>query len=279
MQTSFRYHYKIIEDKEISLFCTVQAFGKRRKEIEHILQKKTGAFERYLFYTIGRFQQKIQKGLRKMKILSVKDPAFKKYGKIVSNVDFSELVEAMKKTPVPEGVVYEPGIAELENLAVAKEISDVVYGEMPVQIGYCNGHNCMLNALEYHRDSEINVAATDAILMLGCVFDVEDDFTYDTSKVEAFLVPAGTAVEVYATTLHYAPCGVDGNGFQVSIILPKGTNYPLKANHASVAVDGTAPNEDALITATNKWLIGHAEGGLDAGSFLGLKGRNLNINE
>ena len=214
-----------------------------------------------------------------MEILSVNSKEFKEYGRVITNVDFSALVEAMKKTPCPDDVVYEPSIAELEALDVYKVISDVTYGEMPIQIGYCNGHNCMLNALEYHRDSEINVAATDAVLMLGLMKDVEDDFTYDTSKVKAFLVPAGTAVEVFATTLHYAPCGVDGKGFQVSIILPKGTNYPLKTAHAKVNADGTAPNEDALITAVNKWLIGHKEGGLAEGSFLGLKGKNLNLNE
>ena len=59
---------------------------------------------------------------------------------------------------------------------------------MPVQIGYCNGHNSKLNAVEYHRSSEINVAATDAILILGLLADVAEDFTYDTSKMEAFLV-------------------------------------------------------------------------------------------
>ena len=32
-----------------------------------------------------------------MKVLSVKDPAFKKYGKVVDNVDFTELVEALKQ--------------------------------------------------------------------------------------------------------------------------------------------------------------------------------------
>jgi len=212
-----------------------------------------------------------------MKILSVTDEEFKKYGRIVDNVDFTELVKAMQETPCPENVVYVPGDDKLEALSVAKEISEIVYGEMPVQIGYCNGHNKMLNALEYHRDSEINVAATDAILMLGLLTDVEKDFTYDTSKVVAFKVPAGTAVEVYATTLHYAPCGVDGNGFRVTIILPKGTNYPLKAKHTALNADGSAPNEDALITATNKWLIGHKDGGLDAGSFLGLKGENLSL--
>lgn len=213
-----------------------------------------------------------------MKILSVNDAAFGKYGKVVTNVDFTELVEALKKTEVPEGVVYEPSVASLEATATMKALTEVTYGEMPIQIGYCNGHNCMLNALEYHRDSEINVAATDAVLMLGLLTDVEDDFSYDTAKVEAFLVPAGTAVEIYATTLHYAPCDLDNRGFKVAVILPKGTNYPLKAAHTKVE-NGKAPSEDALITAVNKWLIGHAEGGLDAGTFLGLKGRNLCLTE
>ena len=154
-------------------------------------------------------------------------------------------------------------------------ISRVTYGEMPIQIGYCNGHNTMLNALEYHRDSEINIAAEDAVLMLGLLADVEEDHTYDTSKVEAFLLPGGMAVEIYASTLHYAPCHVKENGFQVAIVLPKGTNYPLKESHAKSADQTGKVNEDALLAAVNKWLIGHEEGGLDSGSFLGLKGKNL----
>lgn len=236
-----------------------------------------------------------------MKILSVTDPAFRKYGRIVENVDFTELVEALKRTPCPDNVVYEPSVEALESLPVMEELSRIVYGEMPIQIGYCNGHNTKLNALEYHRDSEINVAATDAVLMLGLLTDVEADHTYDTSKVEAFLVPAGTAVEIYATTLHYAPCHTEEGGFQVAIVLPRGTNYPLKGKHAVVreamtgsakhdpgvgtercgvadAVDGIC-NEDAMLTAVNKWLIGHEEGGLEEGCFLGLKGRNLCLGE
>ena len=213
-----------------------------------------------------------------MKILSVNDPAFRKYGRVIDNVDLSGLVEALKKTPLPEGVEYQPSVAELEALPVMAELSKVSYGEMPIQIGYCNGHNSKLNALEYHRDSELNIAATDAVLLLGLVADVEEDFTYDTSKVEAFLLPAGTGVEVFATSMHYAPCALDGKGFQVAIVLPKGTNYELAHAHAKVN-DGKADNEDALITAVNKWLIGHPEGGLAEGTFLGLKGKNLDVNE
>ena len=195
-----------------------------------------------------------------MQIYEVTDARFRKYGKVIRNIDFSALTEAMKKTPVPSDVVYEPSIAELEALPVAKEIEKVFYGELPIQI-----------AVEYHRSSEINLAATDAVLILGSEADVTDDFTYETSKMEAFRIPAGTAVEVYATTLHYAPCHVDDAGFQVAVILPKGTNYPLDEAHAG--------GEDALLTAKNKWLIGHAEGGLPEGSHIGLIGKNLNVRE
>ncbi len=204
-----------------------------------------------------------------MNVLKVTDDAFKKYGRIVDDVDFTALVEAMQNTPLPADVVYEPSIAELEALPVMKELEVKAYGEMPIQIGYCNGHNTKLNAFEYHKGSEINVAATDAILILGMQQDITADFTYDTAKAEAFLLPKGSAVELYGTSLHYAPCSVDGNGFRVTIVLPKGTNYPLKASHAG--------GEDGHLTAVNKWLLGHPEGGLAEGSPMGLVGENLDV--
>lgn len=203
-----------------------------------------------------------------MNILKITDPAFRKYGKIITNIDFSQLVEALADTPAPDSVIYEPSVKELEALPVFAEVTTKTYGELPIQIGYCNGQNYLLNALEYHRSSEINVGGTDAILILGLQQDITDDFTYDTAKAEAFLLPKGCAVEIYATTLHYAPCSVGDNKFQVAIILPKDTNLPLDDAH-----DRTW--EDKLITAKNKWLIGHPEGGLDEGAFIGLVGENL----
>lgn len=206
-----------------------------------------------------------------MQILDVTDPKFKKYGRVIQNIDFSGLVDAMQATPLPDGVVYEPSVAELEALPVKDVLETRYYGELPIQIGYCNGHNVLLNAVEYHRSSEINVAATDAVLMLGSQQDITDDFHYDTSLMEAFKVPKGTAVEIYATTLHYAPCDLNNEGFKVSVVLPKETNYPLESAHDI--------GEDKLITAKNKWLIGHAQGGLPEGAFIGLDGKNLNLNE
>ena len=100
--------------------------------------------------------------------------------------------------------------------------------------------------------------------------DITDDYTYDTSKVEAFLLPAGTAVEVYATTLHYAPCGVDGNGFRCVVVLPKDTNLPLDKSHGASA-------EDKLLTAKNKWLIAHKESGIEGDVHFGLVGENITL--
>lgn len=205
-----------------------------------------------------------------MKVLPISSKEFQPYGRIVDDVDFSELLTALEQTPITQQVVYVPSAEGLENTGTFQQLSTITFGQMPIQIGYCNGHNSKLNALEYHKNSEVNVMATDAILLLALRTELKEDFTYDTSKVKAFFVPAGTAVEIYATTLHYAPCGVAGAGFQVAIVLPKGTNYPISGNQSNVG-------EARLMTAVNKWLIGHPEGGLDEGAFLGLTGENLSV--
>ena len=205
-----------------------------------------------------------------MTVRKVPDPAFKAYGRIITGYDFSGLLKAMEQTPLPEDVIYIPSLPEMEALPAAKELENGIYGQMPIQIGCCNGHNKKLNAVEYHRDSEVDIAVDDLILILGKEQDIEEDHTYDTSRMEAFLVPAGTAVEVYATTLHYAPCHVKDEGFRCVIVLPKGTNLDMDP----VAVKDP---EDRLLFARNKWLIGHAQGGLPEGAFIGLKGENLSV--
>ncbi len=204
-------------------------------------------------------------------IKPVTDPAFRKYGKVVTGYDAGELLEKMKETPLPDEVVYVASVKELEELAVSKKIEKKLYGQLPIQVGYCNGHNKNMNAVEYHRNSEINVAVTDLILILGRQQDIAPDYTYDSGNMEAFLVPAGTMIEVYATTLHYAPCHVSEKGFRCVVILPKDTNTDLEP--AGEAVN----EEDRLLFAKNKWLIGHKEGGLPEHAYIGISGENLSV--
>ncbi len=204
-----------------------------------------------------------------MVLHKVTDPEFASYGKVLPGYDLKELLREMSHTPLPEDTIYVPSEESLENLAVARDFQNLAFGGLPIQIGYCNGSNHKLNAVEYHRSSEVNVAVNDLILLLGHQQDIAADYTYDTSKIEAFLVPAGTAVEVYATTLHYAPCNAEEGGFRCVVVLPRGTNTELDFEQGTQA-------EDKLITARNKWLIAHPEAKIQ-GAFEGLKGENISI--
>ena len=206
-----------------------------------------------------------------MNIYSVLDKEFKPYGQVHDGFPTEEILSALEKTPVTNGVVYMAEDAALQQLAVTEELSATVYGGMPIQMGWCNGHNTKLNCLEYHRDSELNLGTGDFILLLAKQEEVTDG-KLDTAKVMAFRVPAGVLVEVYATSLHYAPCQTDSEGFQVLVVLPKGTNG-VKPEQAKVY-----GGDDKLLWACNKWLIAHPETGEAAeGAFAGLIGENIDI--
>ena len=208
-----------------------------------------------------------------IKIQSIRDEGFRKYGRVISGIDWAPLLNQLKKTPCPsDSTVYVASDPELEKLEIFKVLQNREFGGLPIELGYCNGSNYLLNALEYHRSSEINIAETDLILLLGSQQDVDaNSFTYDTERVEAFLVPGGTAVELYATTLHFAPCNASAEGFRDAVVLPRNTNLPLE----------TVPEKEGeakLLFARNKWLIVHQESGLQAdGAFVGLQGWNVSL--
>jgi hypothetical protein len=208
-----------------------------------------------------------------MKIYPVTDPSFRLYGEpITHGYNVSELLRAMEAIPLPEeGTAYEPAIESLEACSIFSQLQDRAYGGLPIQLGMCWGRNVTLNCLEYHRDSEINVGTDDFILLLAKQDQIEDG-KLDTALVKAFRVPAGVPVEVYATSLHYAPCHVDAAaGFRTAVVLPKGTN---------TAMPDFTPlcEEDRWMTARNKWLLAHPESSeAKGGAHIGLKGENIDI--
>ena len=208
-----------------------------------------------------------------MVFYSVYDPEFKPYGQIVDGMadTVQEILNVLKEAPQGPGVDYVPEYEPLQELPAMVEVSEHCYGGMPVQLGWCNGHNTRLNCLEYHRDSEFNLGTEDFILLLAKQDEIENG-VLDTAKVRAFRVPAGVLVEVYATTLHYAPCHVDAEkGFRVLVALPKGTNTekpditPLTA-------------EDQYLWACNKWLLAHPDSAeAAAGAVAALVGENIDL--
>lgn len=209
-----------------------------------------------------------------MTILPISDPAFASYGKILEGYDTQELLRTLEAaTPLPQGVEYVPSQPELEALPLTSLLASNAYGGMPIQMGWCNGHNTKLNCLEYHRDSELNLGSRDFILLVAKREDMEDG-RLDTAKVQAFHCPAGVLVEVYATTLHYAPCSAKkGAGFRVLIVLPLGTNGPRPEISPK-------NEEDRRLWACNKWLLAHRESSEAAqGAPVLMEGVNLDIGE
>jgi hypothetical protein len=206
-----------------------------------------------------------------MKFYSVYDPEFKAYGQVLEGYDTKELCAAMMKIDLPEGVNYEPGIDSLEACAIYPVLRDRAYGGMPIQLGLCWGHNTKLNCLEYHRDSEFNLGTENFILLLARQDEICDG-VLDTAKVKAFWVPAGTLIECYATTLHYAPCHTCADtGFRVAVVLPRGTNTYLPQIRPQ-------NEEDRWLWARNKWLLAHADSSEAAqGAYVGLVGENIDI--
>ncbi len=206
-----------------------------------------------------------------MKIVPVTDASFAPYGRIVEGYPVEPMLKALAEMPLPEGVEYVGKVDALHAVENADYLGELMFGGMPFQLGYCNGHNTKLNCLEYHRDSEFNLGTQDFILLLAKQDEIIDG-KLDTSKVKAFRCPAGVLIEVYATSLHYAPCHADpAKGFQVLIGLPDKTNEDFRfANPINT--------EDKTLWARNKWLLAHADASEAAdGAYVGLVGENIDI--
>ena len=209
-----------------------------------------------------------------MKIYSVFDSEFQMYGQVVNGLDEAaqEIGSILSTIPLTEDVAYSPEYLPLQELPAMVEIREHCFGGMPIQLGCCYGFNSRLNCLEYHRNSEFNLSPEDFILLLARRDEIKNGFL-DTAKVKAFRVPAGTMIEIFATTLHYAPCHCNpGKGFRVLVALPQGTNTVI-----SEISDITW--EDKLLWAQNKWLIAHPDSQeAQLGAYIGLSGENICIN-
>lgn len=202
--------------------------------------------------------------ISKNEIKLVTDSSFNKYGRVI-DYNFHEIIDYLDNhTTIPvEGNQYVASDNGFENLNCYKEISEKYYGCQDIQFGYCNGKNNRLNALEYHSSNEINVAATDLILLLGDARDIESN-TYKTDKVEAFLLKRGQGIEIFTTTLHFSPIRTNEEGFKCAVFLPRFTNNDINFSG------------NDLLFKNNKWILTHPEN--EKLMNIGIKGRLVGEN-
>ena len=199
------------------------------------------------------------------KIHSVYDDEFKAYGRILTGFDTKEIEDEAKKIPHPaEGSSYQASVKEFEKLKIFGEIEKACYGTLPSQLGFCWGHNRVMNAMEYHFCNEINIAVTPLVLILGHTGDIQNG-KVDSSVFRAFYVPKGAVLEIFSSTLHFCPCQTSDEGFRCVVGLSKDTNLPLDE-----------PTDDPFLFRKNKWLIAHVEnrGLIARGGVPGITGEN-----
>lgn len=202
-------------------------------------------------------------------LYTISDAEFSRYGKIRTDIDARELITEARKIPMPEeGSAYVPSVEAFEGLPVAGQIKDRLFGGLATQVGYCYGHSSLLNALEWHIGSELNVAATPFVLSLARKEDLTDN-RLDSGVIKAFYVPEGAVVEIYEGTLHFCPCETSANGFGCVVGLLEGTNIPHEQ-----------PVQDKVLFKKNKWLIAHNENTalIEKGIIPGISGENLQLN-
>ncbi len=215
--------------------------------------------------------EKLRESNPNLPIYSVMDPAFSRYGRVLQ-ADTEELRKTLACMPIPEkGNSYVASVPELEAVGLMKDFRRIVYGEMEIQAGYCNGRGFTLNAMEYHKCSEVNFTDTGLVLLLALPEQLEDG-RLDSADVAGFYLPENVAVEIFPLVLHFAPCRISESGFRCLVVLEKGTNEPLPA------VNPAAPGEEKLLWMKNKWLTCHPDSPqAEQGAFAGIRGENLTL--
>ena len=204
-----------------------------------------------------------------IEFLDIYSDEFSKYGRLIENINPEELISLAERIEYPPlGSSYLPSVEALEATEAKRKIEEEIFGTLDAQIGYCFGYSRELSATEWHSSSELNIAVTPLVLILGKRSDIKNG-RLDSSTMKAFYVPKGAVIEVYATSLHFCPCQTSDAGFGCIVGLPRGTNTPLDK-----------PSSDKLLFRKNKWIIAHEENEnlISRGVIPGIYGKNYKIN-
>lgn len=203
-----------------------------------------------------------------IKIIRPDEPGFQRYGRLVSNADWDEMVERTRRLiPADEEPAYIPGCRELEDPEPPGDLLSEVFGTEATQIGVCRGMNDRMNGMEWHDCPELITAVTPIILILGHVNDIKDG-NWPSDLAAFCFLEAGESVELFPGTLHFAPCRVDSSPFLSIITLARGVNGNLEK----------ADPDDRMLWMERKWLISHPDSPQsESGAYTGISGTNIRI--
>lgn len=215
--------------------------------------------------------ERLQRFNPDLTILSVNSAVFNEYGQVLSSINAGEMLTQLKQHLIPkEGASHVTADANLLNTKMASQLQMTVFGGRPIQVGYYNGHNDHLDALEWHHAPEVLVATANVCLFLGQRAKLTRN-GYAVGALRTFFVPAGTVIALYGTTLHCAPLQTSEDGYRCMVALPENTNADLPT--------GTADG-NPLLHKVGQWIIAHPDNQdlIRQGVVAGIMGKNLALN-
>lgn len=207
-----------------------------------------------------------------LEILPLESSEFRVYGMVHPEVTVPEMKEFVKAHKPECEELYIPCEKSLMEMEESRVFKENLFGQMDCQIGYYYGRGTKLNAVEYHKCSEVLVLFEPAVLVLGSVWDIEDG-RLDSSRMKLFYVPADTCVELYATTLHFSPLMATQGGVSQIVVQASGTNTPLLVDRKDRITT------DKYLLERNKWVLAHAEYmcELSENAYEGIIGDNITL--
>ena len=217
--------------------------------------------------------EKLREKNPSLDILPVEAPEFGVYGMVHEGVAVPQMkafVQAHGTQDAEE--LYIPCEDKLMEMEESRVFKENLFGQVNCQIGYYHGRAVKLNAVEYHKCSEVLVLFEPAVLVLGSVWEIKNH-KLDSSVMKLFYVPADTCVELYATTLHFSPLMATGRGVSQVVAQAAGTNTPLVTKREERI------QTDRYLLERTKWVLAHGEyvKSLGEGAYEGIIGDNITL--
>jgi hypothetical protein len=216
-------------------------------------------------------------------IYSLNDSIFESFGRLLNISLPKEIIQFMEEeADFPETAnCYVASEALMEASDFKEEIAALVFGQMDIQIGYCNGNGNKINGFEFHQCSEVFISITDSLLALTLPHKPLGSKAYQIEESYLFFVPKGSILEIYPMIGHFAPIKVRDQGFRSVIILSKGSNGAIKKmseSENSLYTMNMDENKNRPF-AKNKWLYVHEDRMdlVDKGAYLNVYGDNSPI--
>lgn len=216
--------------------------------------------------------EKLRKCNPERLIMDVRDASFAEYGMVYPTVKLPEMKKFLYGVERTEFEYYVPCEDKLMELPEADVFKNEFFGQVPCQVGWYYGKGTKLNAVEYHKCSEVLYEYEPCVIVIAKQWEIEDG-KLDTSKMKLFYVPAETCVELYATTLHFAPARATAEPVMQIVAQSYNTNTPLPKVTEGIT------HEHPWLLQRNKWVLAHPEAAeaLGADAYIGLVGENVSI--